>query len=409
MTTPPSSFPFDNTGIMPDTASQSSQSLLKQLSDLKFALDEAAIVAITDAEGKITYVNDRFCKISKYSREELLGQNHRLINSGHHPKAFFQKMWATIQQGNVWKNEIKNKAKDGSYYWVDTTIVPFLDEQAGQPCQYIAIRKDITYLKRIEDELRLLNSGLEERVEERTRTLENTIRQLKESERMRETFVSALTHDLRTPLIAEQRALELLERQKHHLPEKLFSLIERLTRNNTDLLSLVNKLLETYQYESGRIRLLFESVSLQAVTATCLDKLQPLAQAKYIELRNQVSPDLPKILADSQQLQRVFINLIGNAIENIQETGQIIATARKHEDMVQIEIIDNGPGISPDVLPHLFEQYFLVQQNKKKIGSGLGLSICKSIVTLHHGTIRVESILNQGTTFQITLPITQKD
>ena len=122
------------------------QNELKELLEYKFALDESAIVAITNSKGVIKHANKNFCQISKYSRDELIGQDHRIINSGFHSKEFIRDVWDTISSGEIWKGEFKNKAKDGSYYWVDTTIVPFLDENK-KPYQYLAIRADITQRK----------------------------------------------------------------------------------------------------------------------------------------------------------------------------------------------------------------------------------------------------------------------
>ncbi|WP_242637811.1 MULTISPECIES: PAS domain-containing protein [Bacillaceae] len=149
------------------------QQTKNELMDYKFALDASSIVAITNSRGTIKYVNDQFCHISKYSREELLGQDHRVISSGLHSGSFFKEMWRTIGSGKVWKGEICNLAKDGTYYWVDTTIVPFLNEK-GKPYQYLAIRYEISERKRVEQELqKMMGTIIDVQEEERKRLSRN--------------------------------------------------------------------------------------------------------------------------------------------------------------------------------------------------------------------------------------------
>ena len=147
---------------------------INELVDLRYALDESTILAFTDQKGIIKYVNEQFCKVSKYSREELIGQDHRIVNSGFHLKDFFSDMWKTILSGQVWKGEIKNRAKDGTTYWVDTTIVPFLDGE-GKPYQYLAIRYDITKLKSTEEELQKMTNRIIDVQEEERRSLSRNL------------------------------------------------------------------------------------------------------------------------------------------------------------------------------------------------------------------------------------------
>src|SRR5262244_2804792 len=200
---------------------------LKELADIKFALDQSTIVAITDQTGIINYVNDEFCRISKYSRGELLGQDHRIINSGYHPKEYIRDLWTTIAGGRVWKGELRNRAKDTSIYWVDTTIVPFLNSE-GKPYQYVAIRHDITQRKLAEEQV---------------------LQQASELQRAAQlSFVgelaAGLAHEIKNPLAGIQGAVDILIRRRDkNDPEReaLEGIRQEVTRIDSTVRALLDR------------------------------------------------------------------------------------------------------------------------------------------------------------------------
>lgn len=186
---------------------------INELVDYKFALDQAAIVAITDRRGKIKYVNEKFCEISQYQAEELIGEDHRIINSGYHPRDFFTGLWKTIASGKVWHGEIKNKAKDGSFYWVDTTIIPFLDEE-GKPYQHLAIRFEITERKRIEAELQKMTARIIDVQEEERKRLSRELHDgLGQNLYSHLITINRLMSELDHPLLVQmqEEAMEMIE------------------------------------------------------------------------------------------------------------------------------------------------------------------------------------------------------
>lgn len=243
--------------------------------------------------------------------------------------------------------------------------------------------------------------------QEMDRTLQNfnqMLDQLQEKEGLRKTFVSTLTHDLRTPLIAQKRALEFLKScNLKTLDVESINLLEGLHQSHDHLLAMVNDLLEVFQYEAGQISLSLKSTHLHQFVQSCLDNLAPIALQKNIKMINQV-PKTFKLLVDTRQLRRVIVNLVGNSLENIQEHAEITVKAELEGPDVLIRIQDNGPGIPESLLPHLFKRYPGSHERQQKIGFGLGLYICNMIVTLHGGYITVNSKQNEGTEFLIHLP-----
>jgi signal transduction histidine kinase len=250
----------------------------------------------------------------------------------------------------------------------------------------IAEGRDITYIKKIEQEHR------------------NMVVQLQETAAMRRTFVSTLTHDLKTPLIAQGRVLDSLQNEKVIIDDRhLTELMKGFIQNNTGVLQMINNLLETYELEDGRIRMIPESLSLYKLVHMCRQELQELLDIRKIVLDIKIPEVFPHIEADALLLKRVFQNLIGNAVSNIPNSSHIWIDVEDWDNYVDISVQDDGPGISEDLRPYLFSRYLSGASRQKKIGSGLGLYICKMISELHGGTIRVDSESGKGTKISFTI------
>jgi PAS domain S-box-containing protein len=370
------------------------QATLREVADLRAALDEHAIVAITDPRGRITYANDKFCAISKYSRDELLGQDHRLINSGHHPKEFMRNLWGTISAGKVWRGDVKNRARDGSFYWVATTIVPFLDAH-GKPRQYVAIRADITARKQAEEEFHRLNAELERRVQERTAQLEAANKEL-------EAFSYSVSHDLRAPLRAvDGFSRMLLEDYGPRLDSEGLRLIGVVRSEAQRMARLVDELLAFSRL--GRSMLSHTPISMVELAQAAFDETSAAAPERRFQLR---LGELPPAKGDAGMMRQVFINLFSNAVKftRMREVAVIEASAVCMGHEIIYTVRDNGVGFDMRYVGKLFGVFQRLHRQDEFEGTGVGLALVQRIIQRHGGRIWAEGEPGAGAAFHFTLP-----
>ncbi len=342
----------------------------RDLADVNYALENSAIVAITDVRGVIKYVNDKFCEISKYSKEELLGQDHRILNSGYHPKEFIRGLWSTIANGHTWKGEIRNRARDGSLYWVDTTIVPFLNA-AGKPYQYMAIRYEITGRK--ESEKRLQEQAALARLGE---------------------MAAVVAHEVKNPIAGIRGALQVISsRMPAEARDRavMGDIIIRLDGLN----GVVQDLLVFARPRELRT----EPVDLASLIGHTIDLIRRDPIFTAIDVHIDGSAGL--VQADPAQLQLVLQNVLMNAAQAMNGQGAVCIAFSAADGNSRTSIADAGPGMPPDVLEHAFEPFFTT----KSRGTGLGLPLAKRIVEAHGGDITIQTPATGGTTVTMVLPL----
>lgn len=353
---------------------------------LRHAINQHAIVSATDEHGTIVEVNDKFCSISGYSREELTGRNHNIVKSGIHPDSLYRDMWTTITGGSVWQGTVCNRKKDGGYYWVEATIVPILDED-GRPWRYISIRTDITALKM--SEANLIAARDEAQAANQAKSL----------------FLSNMSHELRTPLNAILGFGQLLEADPTLTPDQ-FDSVQEMTHAGRHLLELVNEVLDLARIESGRMALTLGPIVLDDLVDECLSLTTPLAANRGI--RFTLPAVSGRILqADRTRLKQALLNLLSNAVKYNSPGGEVrLEYEEPDERCIRIHVHDSGAGIAPEQVPELFQPFHRLGQELGEVeGTGIGLVITKRLIEAMGGRVGADSTLGEGSDFWLELPL----
>ncbi|SJZ32925.1 sensor histidine kinase [Sediminibacterium ginsengisoli] len=369
---------------------------LKEVSDYKYALDTACIIAITDQKGVIRQVNENFCRISQYTPEELIGQDHRIVNSQYHPPEFIKNLWVTIANGKTWSGEIRNKAKDGTYYWVATTIIPFLDER-GKPYQYMAIREDITDRKKAEEQIRQMTGELEERVKMRTQ-------QLQEANQELESFTYSVSHDLRAPLRSIDGFTRILsEDYTDKLDDEAKRLMDIVLKNAKKMANLIDDLLAFSRL--GKKEISRRNFSMNEMVQQVYEDILPSTEGRDIKW---TIADLPDVPADTAALRQVWVNIISNAVKYTRHTEktEITIGADEEADKVVYYVKDNGTGFDMQYIEKLFGVFQRLHSEQEFEGTGVGLAMVRRIINKHGGEVWAKGELNKGATLYFSLPKT---
>jgi len=371
-------------------AKDMAETALEDLRLQKEVLDQHAIVAMTDRAGRIIYVNDKFCEISGYSRHALLGQTHRLLKSGYHPPAFFDDLWETISSGRIWQGEIRNRAKDGSHYWLNTTIAPMFNRK-GRVRGYIAVRTDITARKEAELELHSAKEKAEF------------------ANHAKSQFLAHMSHELRTPLNAVIGFTETMLKGVFGdiQPARYKDYLGDVETSARLLLEMINDVLDVSKIEAGEMTLDPEPIELLPVLRRTLRMVEQRAASKGVGLSLDTRDEPLLVHADLRHVRQILQNLLSNAVKFTGAGGVVTLRAWRHDETnVAVAVADTGVGLSEEELRAVMKPFAQARRTRQQSheGTGLGLPLSYRLATLNGGDLWLDSTLGAGTTATVLFP-----
>lgn len=348
---------------------------MNELNVYKQALDLGAFVIITDHNGNITYVNDKYCQAVGYESSEIIGQNPRIFNSGYHPKAFFEEMLSTLSKGKIWNGNIRNVTKTGSHVWMETTIFPF-QHDGDKKMSYLVVRHDVS--------------------------------QQLEDLKAREQFLTNISHEIRTPLHGIMSLVDILSETELDTEQTEF--LKTIQGASQNLFSLLNDVLDFYKIGIGKMTLENTTFNIVNLINSIISLYSPKANSKKVEMFTNFDPKIPMLLqGDSNRLRQVISNLTDNALKYTNE-GKIEVKTEFIEQIndlvtIRIHIKDTGIGIEKSKKGIIFNKFSQANTSDSRIygGAGIGLHIVKELVTLMGGAVSVQSKINKGSDFSIDL------
>lgn len=352
-------------------------------------LNEIALVSITDTKGNITYANEIFCNTSGYSEEELIGKSHRILKSGLQSDDLFKELWTSISNGKIWKGEVLNKAKDGTNYWVNTTIVPFFDLN-GKIEKYVSVRFNITEQKELQNQL------------------ERSLEKEKELGKLKSRFVSTASHQFRTPMTIIQSNSELLniitQNSDENIKRKLGKATARIKSEVMRMTTLMNEILILGKISAGKMDVKKSSTNILSVCEELCEKYNSI-QTDNRKVEFNVIGEAREVIVDQELMDHAISNLLSNAFKYSEKENPVLDLIFDKDEFT-IHVKDKGIGIPKKELEDLFLPFHRAINVGDIPGTGLGLTIVKDYIELNDGTISIESIEGGDTIFTIKIPTT---